>query len=181
MSDANGMSGADDISGMSDTSDISALRIREAVRGLVVDSEGRVLLVRFEFPAGTRWALPGGGLDAGETHHDALRRELAEEVGLHDALIGAHLWNRLHIVAFMSGEFDGQREQIYEVDVPAGFDPQPQFSWEQLNAEFVFELRWWTLTELKQARVDTAPRDLVRLLHNYLTMGPPPQPIDVEP
>lgn len=175
MSDANGMSG------MSDINDISALRIREAVRGLVVDSEGRVLLVRFEFPTGTRWALPGGGLDAGETHHDALRRELAEEVGLHDPLIGAHLWNRLHIVAFMSGEFDGQREQIYEVDVPAGFDPQPQFSWEQLNAEFVFELRWWTLTELKQARVDTAPRDLVRLLHNYLTMGPPPQPIDVEP
>ena len=161
--------------------DLSVLRIREAVRGLVVDGEARVLLVRFEFPAGTRWALPGGGLDSGESHHDALRRELAEELGLHDPVIGAHLWNRLHIVAFLSGEFDGQREQIYEVDVPAGFEPQPMFSWEQLNAEFVYELRWWTLAELEAARVHTTPRQLVKLLHDYLTLGPPPAPIDVEP
>lgn len=166
---------------MTEPDDLSALRIREAVRGLVVDGEARVLLVRFEFPAGTRWALPGGGLDSGESHHDALRRELAEELGLHDPVIGAHLWNRLHIVAFLSGEFDGQREQIYEVDVPAGFEPQPMFSWEQLNAEFVYELRWWTLAELEAARVHTTPRQLVKLLHDYLTLGPPPAPIDVEP
>ncbi len=166
---------------MTEPDDLSALRIREAVRGLVVDGEARVLLVRFEFPAGTRWALPGGGLDPGESHHDALRRELAEELGLHDPVIGAHLWNRLHIVAFLSGEFDGQREQIYEVDVPAGFEPQPMFSWEQLNAEFVYELRWWTLAELEAARVHTTPRQLVKLLHDYLTLGPPPAPIDVEP
>lgn len=25
-----------------------------------------VLLVRFEFPSGTRWALPGGGIETGE-------------------------------------------------------------------------------------------------------------------
>ena len=166
---------------MTEPDDLSVLRIREAVRGLVVDGEARVLLVRFEFPAGTRWALPGGGLDSGESHHDALRRELAEELGLHDPVIGAHLWNRLHIVAFLSGEFDGQREQIYEVDVPAGFEPQPMFSWEQLNAEFVYELRWWTLAELEAARVHTTPRQLVKLLHDYLTLGPPPAPIDVEP
>lgn len=166
---------------MTQPDDPSTLRIREAVRGLVVDSEARVLLVRFEFPAGTRWALPGGGLDHGENHHQALRRELAEELGLHEPVIGAHLWNRLHIVAFLSGEFDGQRERIYEVDVPAGFKPQPMFSWQQLNDEFMFELRWWTLQELEQARVHTAPRDLVRLLHEYLTLGPPSEPIDVEP
>ena len=162
-----------------------ALRIREAVRGLVVDAEGRVLLVRFEFPAGTRWALPGGGLDVGENHHDALRRELAEELGLHDAAIGAHLWNRLHIVAFLSGEFDGQRERIFEVDAPPGFEPEPMFTWEQLNAEFVFELRWWTLPELEHAwsreGLRTAPSQLPRLLRDYFTFGPPSEPIDVEP
>ena len=170
--------------------DAGGLRIRDAVRGLVVDAEWRVLLVRFEFPNGTewgdtRWALPGGGLDDGETHLDALRRELAEELGLHDAVIGAHLWNRLHIVPFLNGKFDGQREQIYEVDAPAGFEPQPMFSWEQLNAEYVFELRWWTLADLQRAHTHdglvTAPRHLPTLLRDYLISGPPNEPLDVEP
>ena len=44
----------------------AGLRIREAVRALVIDPDHRVLLVRFEFPTATRWALPGGGLEPGE-------------------------------------------------------------------------------------------------------------------
>src|SRR6188508_1950732 len=122
--------------------DTNGLRIREAVRALVVDDDDRVLLVRFEFPDATRWALPGGGIDAGETHLDALRRELREEIGLEDPVIGAHLWNRLHIIPFLDNRFDGQREQVYEVRVPRGFEPRPAFTWEQLNAEHVYELRW---------------------------------------
>ena len=47
-------------------SSTDGLRIREAVRALVLDPEHRVLLVRFEFRDGTRWALPGGGLDDNE-------------------------------------------------------------------------------------------------------------------
>ena len=58
------------------------MRIREAVRALVLDPDDRVLLVRFEFPTATVWAMPGGGIEAGETIDDALRRELTEELGL---------------------------------------------------------------------------------------------------
>ena len=55
----------------------AGLRIRQAVRALILDPEDRVLLVRFEFPnTGRKWALPGGGVEADETDHDALRREL---------------------------------------------------------------------------------------------------------
>ena len=57
-------------------------RIRQAARGAIIDPQERILLVRFEFPTGTRWALPGGGIEADETPEQALRRELAEEVGL---------------------------------------------------------------------------------------------------
>ena len=57
------------------------LRIRDAARALLITDDREVLLVRFEFPAGTRWAVPGGGLQPGETAHDAVRRELHEEVG----------------------------------------------------------------------------------------------------
>ena len=156
------------------------LRIREATRAVVVSGDEQVLLVRFEFPAGTRWALPGGGIDAGESAREALRRELREEVGLHDPEIGPHVWNRLHIVPFLNGRYDGQREQIHLVRVPATFEPAPTFTWEQLHAEYVFELRWWTLDEVAASDAHFAPRDLAALVRSLIDDGPPDRPIDVD-
>jgi 8-oxo-dGTP diphosphatase len=44
--------------------------------------ETGILLVRQEKPGREYWLLPGGGVNAGESLVDALRRELEEEVGL---------------------------------------------------------------------------------------------------
>ena len=159
-------------------SDPDGLRIREAVRALVLDPDDRVLLVRFEFPdAGTRWALPGGGVEPGETDHDALRRELAEEAGLTDAIIGPHVWDRVHVIPFIDGKWDGQRERIYVVRTPA-FEPEPHLDWDALHAEYVFELRWWHLHELP-ADLAAAPRRLHHHLRTLLRDGPPNRPFDV--
>ena len=61
----------------------AALVQRVAAYG-IARQEGAVLLVRSasfsDFPGA--WSLPGGGVDRGETLHDALRRELNEEVTL---------------------------------------------------------------------------------------------------
>jgi 8-oxo-dGTP diphosphatase len=56
----------------------------QVVAGILYDAEGRVLLAQRpagKFMAG-KWEFPGGKLQAGETESAALKRELAEELGV---------------------------------------------------------------------------------------------------
>jgi 8-oxo-dGTP pyrophosphatase MutT (NUDIX family) len=157
---------------------LTDLRIRPAARAVVLDPDDRILLARFRFPGGrTFWATPGGGIERGESAEQAIRRELEEEAGLSDVEIGPLIWTRLQIVPFIGGLWDGQREQYHLVRTPA-FTPAPRLSWEELNAEYVYELRWWQQTELRDAAETFAPRRLVELVRSLVVDGPPAEPID---
>ena len=156
-------------------------RLREAVRAIILDDSGRVLLVRFEFPPdfvdSVVWAAPGGGIERGEDDVSALQRELIEEVGLGQAPIGPLIWTRTHLVPMSTGH-DGQRERFYLLRTVA-FDPCPTLSKSQLLSEFVTGMRWWTLDELETADAVFAPRSLPAMIKALITDGPPPHPIDV--
>jgi 8-oxo-dGTP diphosphatase len=53
------------------------------VGAVVLDGGGRILLVRrANPPAQGRWSIPGGRVEAGESHVVAVARELWEETGL---------------------------------------------------------------------------------------------------
>jgi ADP-ribose pyrophosphatase YjhB (NUDIX family) len=52
------------------------------VSAIVIDDEGKVLLLKHRFWKHQRWGLPGGLARRGETLSATLRRELREETGL---------------------------------------------------------------------------------------------------
>jgi G:T/U-mismatch repair DNA glycosylase/8-oxo-dGTP pyrophosphatase MutT (NUDIX family) len=156
-------------------------RHRAGVRAIVLDPDDRVLLVRFVFPSGTAlWATPGGGVDAGESDEEALRRELAEEAGLENPQIGPLVWTRLHDWEDLNPRWDGQRERFYLVRAPA-FVPAPRFSTAELAAESVHGIRWWTPEELAASEETFSPRRLPELVAALVREGPPPAPADAGP
>jgi 8-oxo-dGTP pyrophosphatase MutT (NUDIX family)/G:T/U-mismatch repair DNA glycosylase len=152
----------------------SGLPLREAVRALVLDPAGRVLMVRFEDNFGTWWSTPGGGIEPGESDEDALARELAEEAGLRDYELGPVIWTREHRLVDITS-FGGQRERHYLIRVEP-FDPVPALGAAGLVAEGVHDVRWFTVDELET--VITGPRRLAALVRDLLQHGAPPGPID---
>ena len=49
---------------------------------VVLNTEGKVLILHHLLRPKTGWGLPGGFLDAGEQPHEAIARELREETGI---------------------------------------------------------------------------------------------------
>jgi 8-oxo-dGTP pyrophosphatase MutT (NUDIX family) len=147
---------------------------RAAVRALVLDPSGRVMLVRADDELGIWWTTPGGGIEPGETDQQALARELVEELGLRDVELGPLIWTREHRLV-NPRRFGKQTERHYLVRT-AAFEPAPTLGAEALAEEGATDARWFTLDEMRG--LVTGPRRLADLVADVLRDGPPPVPID---
>ena len=65
---------------------------RISLKALIRNEAGELLVVKEK--GQMHWNLPGGGMDHGETYHEALARELREEIGFSgefvERLVGCH-------------------------------------------------------------------------------------------
>ena len=155
---------------------MSPVEIRRAARAVVLDSDDRILLVRWvnEEMGVDTWLTPGGGIDEGEDAEEALRRELREETGLESYEPGPTIWTRRHSFPWYERTVD-QSETFVLVRVPA-FEPRPDPA--AIDAEGVRDVLWWTLDELEASDATFAPRSLAALLRELLAGGPPSEPRD---
>ncbi len=152
--------------------------VREAARVLVVDDSGRALLVRFSDDLGhTWWAAPGGGLEPGEDHVRAARRELEEELGRDDIEIGPEIGWRRHTLSFNSRPWMTQHERWFAARHAAFEVAAEQVA--SLAPEGVTDVRWWSADELAGSGLVTAPRGLADLVRKIVSGDPSPPGTDL--
>jgi ADP-ribose pyrophosphatase YjhB (NUDIX family) len=163
---------------------MSSLRLRHAVRAVILDEEDRILLCRMAIAeaAGTMivWVAPGGGVERDETPMAALCRELAEEVGLVVDADPPHVWHQQVIAPGHAAGYDGVVNDYFLVRT-AAFRPGGVMSADELTAENIDGFGWWRVRDIADYRGPErfAPRDLASLLAALIVDGVPGEPVPV--
>lgn len=139
--------------------EIDGLKLRRKVRAVVMNDAGDILLVR---PHGYRnddWTLAGGGVEHGETPHQAMRREIAEELGvaLEEPIETLPVTNRFiyshEYKAKRALDHDGQEATMFVIRLPNDTHLT-------LQAEEIAEARWFSREEAAQAFPVQKQRDI---------------------
>jgi len=138
-------------------------------RVILLDENDRVLLFLTKAPDTSgvaRWLTPGGGVDAGESHHEAAVRELQEETGLVLQNLGEPVWAHDFVVQWDAADHDTGHAEFYTATVD-NFEPSSDL-WTEDEKVDVLEHRWWSISELLQTSEPYEPTELVSLVRRQL-------------
>jgi ADP-ribose pyrophosphatase YjhB (NUDIX family) len=149
---------------------------RRAARIAVIAPDDAVFLFRYDNEeVGVHWAMPGGGLDPGETPIEGAKRELREETGWTDLIPGALLCTWEHDYT-RSGVPVRQHEQIFLAHGPRR---EPSGDLTAAHAEDgILHWQWWTPPDLAACPDPLWPPQLPVLLADLRRDAPrDPNPV----
>ncbi|QKW00977.1 NUDIX hydrolase [Streptomyces sp. NA02536] len=151
---------------------------RRAARVAVLEPDGAVFMFRYDNDeVGVHWALPGGGMEPGETPGQAARRELREETGWDDIALDGTLLCRWEHDFTRAGVPVRQSEHIF---LAAGPRRDPEGDLLAPHAEEgILRWRWWSPREPAGATEQLWPPRLPELLAGVRRNGPPVIPVDL--
>ena len=142
---------------------------RFASRVLLYDPDGRVLLFLDEFPdlpGRAKWITPGGGVEPGETAHEAAVRELYEETGLAVDDLGTIVHSLEFPVSRPAARHSFSHWDFFVHAVEAPFEPS-RANWTEDERRDVQDVRWWDIDELVASGQGFAPRELPSLVRRF--------------
>lgn len=162
---------------------MSTLPLRDTARALVFDPRNRLLLIAYQAvrdvdPArpGFRrfWFTPGGGLEPGETHEQALTRELEEEIGVPGTVPGPCIARReVEVTLFRRQSFT--RERYFAVRLPSDVVDTALLA--STEDDPVLDVRWWPLEALLATDEIVIPVGLATLARDIAAGRMPETPV----
>jgi ADP-ribose pyrophosphatase YjhB (NUDIX family) len=152
--------------------DLAGLPVRRAGRVVLLDPDGRVLLMRYDdpLPNGPHWSTPGGGLEEDEDYPAGARRELAEETEWTDVTLLGEIHRRSIVLRLGYGPLVRQHERLFLARTsPAGREITGVA--DMHASDGIAAWRWWSLAELESTTEKIWPGELARLVRAALARG----------